>query len=282
MGIRAVVTDFDNTITEERGLDPFFDAYTREFCKVMDMQRADYETALAEVKRDIEEQPLRYGWKSNGFFSAPVQGDPIGTNTVAHIEILERIRKGQIQGISLRVPQSEAEVLEIKEQCYLEAYPQRETFFREGAGEYLNILGELFHGRVAIVSNSRDISIRKKLEKIPGLVTSPRIMGLAQKMLVRSDEGQYQPQGFPTPVNPDRPEYVSLLRNFHPTFSELAVVGDNFFLDLSAILYVGGYAVLLDTEVTQGYEIPFLEQHSHAHFARGYDSVIEFLKRHRA
>ncbi|MSR86014.1 HAD family hydrolase [Candidatus Woesearchaeota archaeon] len=278
MVIHAVVTDFDNTITEERGLEPFFEAYAGEFCKVMNLQRGDYETALEEVKRDIGEQPLRYGWRSNGFFSAPVQGDPIGTNTVAHIEILERIRRGEIQGISVHVPKSESEVLEIKEKCYLHAYPQRETFFREGAGEYLNTLEKLFPGRVAIVSNSRDTSIRRKLEKIPGLVTSPRIIGLAQKMLVHSKRGQFQPQGFPTSVNPDRPEYLRLLREFHSNLSELVVVGDNFYLDLSAILHSGGYGILLDTEVTQGYEIPFLQQHPRGHFARGYDAVIEFLR----
>ncbi len=282
MGIVKVVTDFDNTVTKEKRLKPFFKVYSGRFCNELGISEAEYKLAIAAVRRDMDAEPLKYCWKHNGFVSAPVTGDPIGSNTVAHIELMHRIMRGELPHISVKnIPADEAAALELKEQCYLEAYPQRQTFFRDGAAGYLNGLEDKFPKKAAIMSNSKDTSIRKKLDGLSGLEADLYLIGLAQKMVVGSEEGQVQPQGFPIPINPDRPEYLSSLRAFHPNISELAVVGDNFFLDIAAILLNGGYGVLLETEATQGYEIPFLQAHPRGHFAKNYDDALRFLETHR-
>ena len=282
MGIVKVVTDFDNTVTEEKGLEPFFEAYSRRFCAELGVSEAQYKDAIATVRKDMESEPLKYGWKHNGFFSAPVTGDPIGSNTVAHIELMHRVMQGDLPNLSVaNVPDDESAVLDLKEKCYLEAYPQRHTFFREGAAGYLNALASMFPEYAAIMSNSKDTSIRKKLDGLSGLEADLHLIGLAQKMVVDSEEGQVQPDGFPVPINPDRPEYLGNLRGFHPDLKELAVIGDNFFLDVATVLLHGGYGVLLETEATQGYEVPFLEAHPRGHFARNYDSALKFLEQHQ-
>jgi len=282
MGIVKVITDFDNTVTEEKGLEPFFEAYSRLFCKELGILEPQYRDAISTVRRDMEAQPLKYGWKHNRFFSTPVAGDPIGSNTVAHIELMHRIMNGDLPNLQVaNVPADESAVLDLKEKCYLEAYPQRHTFFREGAAGYLNALANMFPGNAAIMSNSKDTAIREKLDGLAGLDANLHLIGSTRKMVVGSEKGQVQPNGFPVPVNPDRPEYLGCLMRFHPNLNELAVIGDNFFLDVATVLLHGGYGVLLETEVTQGYEIPFLEEHPRGHFARNYDSALQFLEQHR-
>jgi hypothetical protein len=281
MGIIKVVTDFDNTVTEEKGLEPFFEAYSRRFCAELGVSEVQYKDAIATVRRDMGAEPLKYGWKHNGFFSAPVTGDPIGSNTVAHIELMHRVMRGDVPNLQVgNIPVDEAAVLDLKENCYLGAYPQRHTFFREGAAGYLNTLATRFPGSAAIMSNSLDTSIRKKLDDLSGLEADLHLIGLAKKMVVDSEEGQIKPDGFPVPVNPDRPKYLENLREFHPNIGELAVIGDNFFLDVATVLLHGGYGILLETEATQGYEIPFLEAHPRGHFAKDYGSALQFLKQH--
>ena len=174
-----------------------------------------------------------------------------------------------------------AQKVDLKERCYLEAYPQRDTFFRKGAAGYLNSLATMFPNYAAIMSNSKEGSIKQKLNTLIGLDVDLRLIGLAQKMVVGSEEGQVQPEGFPVPINPDRPEYLANLRRFHPDLRGLAVIGDNFFLDVAAVLLHGGYGILLETEATQGYEVPFLEAHPRGHFARNYDSALQFLEQYR-
>ncbi len=281
MGIVKVVSDFDNTVTEEKGLEPFFEAYSRRFCSFFGINESEYQGAITIVRSDMEAEPLKYGWKHNGFFSAPVTGDPIGSNTVAHIGLMDRMMQGEILTSAQYVPKGKEDALNIKENCYLEAYPQRHTFFRDGAAGYLNVLANIFPGNAAIMSNSKDTSIQKKLAGLDGLEVNLYLIGLAQKMVVGSEEGQVQPKEFPFPVNPDRPEYLDNLRGFHPKIEELAVIGDNFFLDVATPLLHGGYGVLLETEATQGYEIPFLEAHPRGHFARSYDDALQFLEQHR-
>jgi hypothetical protein len=293
MTITHVVTDFDNTATEEKGLEPFFEAYSGKFCEETGMPVQIYERELARVIEDMTREPLKYGWRHNGFFSAPVTGDPIGTNTVAHMELMKRVLHGKI----VDFPQSPAiaedsSILDVKETCYLYAYPQRETFFRDGAADYLNSLERMFPGSAAIMSNSKDTSIRKKLDGLEGLAVDLHLIGLAQKMVVVSESGQILPEGFPVPVNPDRPEYLRRLfeflnpgaeplRGMNPDLSDLAVIGDNFFLDLAAVLLTGGYGILLKTEATQGYEVPFLQQHPRGHFAEDFDDALRFLEENR-
>ena len=282
MGIKKAVTDFDNTVTEEKELEPFFEAYSTRFCDELSLGKSQYEDAILIVRNDMTAEPLKYGWKSNKFFSAPVTGDPIGSNTVAHIELLHRIMADNFSHLEAKnVPKNEGALLNLKEKCYLEAYPERKTFFRKEAANYLNSLGEMFPEEAAIMSNSKDTSIQKKIQLLENYVASLPIIGLAQKMNVASEVGQIQPDGFPVPINPDRPDYLNKLRTFHPILDELAVVGDNFFLDIAAVLLNGGYGVLLETEATQGYEIPFLQAHPRGHFAKDYDSALAFIAEHR-
>ena len=101
MGIVKVVTDFDNTVTEEKELEPFFEAYSRRFYAELGIPKSQYKCAIAIVKRDMGAEPLKYGWKHNGFFSAPVTGDPIGSNTVAHIELMHRIMEGNLPDLQV-------------------------------------------------------------------------------------------------------------------------------------------------------------------------------------
>src|SRR3989338_762733 len=275
MGIVKVVTDFDNTVTEEKELEPFFKAYSMRFCKELGIQEAQYREIITSVRRDMKAEPLKYGWHHNGFFSAPLTGDPIGSNTVAHIELMHRIMRGEFPEVSVgNIPADEAAVVHLKEQCYFDAYEKRQTFFRDGAAGYLNALPRLFPDNAAIMSNSKGTSISSKLDGLNGLEANLHLIGLAQKMVVASEEGQIQPEGFPVPINPDRPEYLGRLRTFHPNLREVAVVGDNFFLDIAAVLLNGGYGVLLETDATQGYEIPFLQAHHRGHFARNYESAL--------
>jgi hypothetical protein len=295
MGITRVVTDFDGTVTEEKGLEPFFAAYSPHFCDLLGVSEAQYKVAIATIRKDMEAEPLKYAWLSNGFVSAPVTGDPIGSNTVAHIELMHRVMRGDLPELQVgNIPADEAAVQALKEKCYLEAYPQRKTFFRDGAANYLNSLEKMFPGNAAIMSNSKASSIRKKLNGLEGLEADSYLIGLAQKMVVSSESGQIQPDGFPIPVNPDRPEYLKNLSLFidpdaNPSYplewgidlSNLAVIGDNFFLDVAPVLLKGGYGILLETEATQGYEIPLLKAHPRGHFAKNYDDALEFIKQHK-
>ncbi|PIN74894.1 hypothetical protein COV17_04465 [Candidatus Woesearchaeota archaeon CG10_big_fil_rev_8_21_14_0_10_36_11] len=155
-------------------------------------------------------------------------------------------------------------------------------FFKDGAANYLNALGTLFSGAAAIMSNSEEDSIREKLQGLEGLTIDLHIIGLAEKMVVISEKGQVQPEGFPAPINPDRPAYLGKLRQFHSDIAGIAVIGDNPFLDVFPVLLNGGYGILLETEVTQGYEIPFLKAHPRGHFARNYDEALRFLELHKA
>ena len=300
MGIVAAVSDFDNTITREVGLESFFAVYQRKFLETTGMDPADYEKAIAEVRRDMAADPVVYGWKDNGFFSAPVKGDPIGSNTVAHINLMRRLTTGVLPEARIEhAPKDERDVQRIKELCYLSAHEEKSAHYRDGAANYLNSLRAMFSERAAVMSNSYEDSIRKKLRKLEGFeVGDMYLIGPAEKMIVGSQRGQVQPDGFPVPINPDRPAYLRKLWKFmnpkqgdeefdklyeanEVSLDGLEVIGDNFFLDIATVLLHGGYGVLLETEATQGYEIPFLEAHPRGCFARNYDEALEFTARHK-
>jgi len=140
----------------------------------------------------------------------------------------------------------------------------------------------MFPCNTAIASNSREDSIARKLSRLDGLEVQLHIIGLTFKMNVESENGQIQPPGFPVPINPDRPTYLDKLREFHPDLNEIAVIGDNFFLDVAPVLLNGGYGVLIESEATQGYEVPYLLEHPHGHFAKNFDDALAFIERHRA
>ena len=155
MALTHVVTDFDNTITQEVDLDSFFQVYGANFCRITGIEEGDYVRELSLIQAEMARDPVNWGWKSLGIFSAPVSGDPIGSNTIAHIEFLDRLRRGKLELSARRIPQNPEEVIEIKEECYLAAHHQKKAVFREGAKDYLISLATLFPERAAIMSNSR-------------------------------------------------------------------------------------------------------------------------------
>ncbi|HIH15624.1 MAG TPA: hypothetical protein HA360_03590 [Nanoarchaeota archaeon] len=282
MVLTHVVTDFDNTVTCETDLDSFFQIYKANFRRITGIEEQDYARELSLIQGEMARDPVNWGWKSSsGIFSAPISGDPIGSNTVVHIEFLHRLMRRDLLLSARRIPQNPEEVLEIKEECYLAAHYEKKVVFRENARDYLTALATLFPGRGAIMSNSRESSIQKKLGELEGYSGGLQILGEVQKMDVASTEGMLQPDGFPVPIYPDRPVYLQKLLAFHPHIETTAVIGDNFFLDIATVLLRGGYGVLLETEVTQGYEVPFLRAHPKGYFARDLDDAIDFLQKNK-
>src|SRR3989338_3477743 len=101
MVLTHVVTDFDNTVTCETDLDSFFQIYKANFRRITGIEEQDY-------ARD----PVNWGWKSSsGIFSAPISGDPIGSNTVVHIEFLHRLMRRDLLLSARRIPQNPEEDL---------------------------------------------------------------------------------------------------------------------------------------------------------------------------
>src|SRR3989338_5047639 len=225
MVLTHVVTDFDNTVTCETDLDSFFQIYKANFRRITGIEEQDYARELSLIQGEMARDPVNWGWKSSsGIFSAPISGDPIGSNTVVHIEFLHRLMRRDLLLSARRIPQNPEEVLEIKEECYLAAHYEKKVVFRENARDYLTALATLF---------------------------------------------------------PDRPVYLQKLLAFHPHIETTDVIGDNFFLDIATVLLRGGYGVLLETEVTQWYEVPFLRAHPKGYFARDLDDAIDFLQKNK-
>src|SRR3989338_5113919 len=123
MVLTHVVTDFDNTVTCETDLDSFFQIYKANFRRITGIEEQDYARELSLIQGEMARDPVNCGWKSSsGIFSAPISGDPIGSNTVVHIEFLHRLMRRDLLLSARRIPQNPEEVLEIKEECYLAAH----------------------------------------------------------------------------------------------------------------------------------------------------------------
>lgn len=237
-----LVLDFDGTLTDlQKEAQPYIDVYRGILAGKLGMERSDLEAMLEETKRRVIENPQIYGWQHNGLIVAPATADPYILNRVVVQESLAELDpKGRITTDDLQA-------------IHEKARKQKEIIFREGARDFLRMLGE--HYRLRIITTSERQGCINLLDGFLGPNHGISVIGGVKKYEIDLTWTQvsktYQPEGFPRPVQLRRRDYWESLL---PQIS--GVVGDVFELDLALPDALGIRTILLLTEGT-----PLWERH---------------------
>ena len=261
--MRLLILDFDGTMTDaEAEGAPFRDGYLEDLAVLADLPLAEVAALAARYEAEVAAESHAHGWLYNGHIVAPAGVDPYLRMMPVARKILdaagafgsERERSRLLDGI-----------------LYKYNYQKTRTVFREGAGDFLRTMGRREDVVTCVVTNSHTEPVQGKIRQLDadgGGVAwlLPQVHGRARKYVL--DDGfdavpeALDVPGLSRPVLLRRRAYFEVLdglRQRHGLqWSDVAVCGDIFELDLSLPLALGASVALIRNRHTPAYEQDYL------------------------
>lgn len=258
--MKCVILDFDGTFTDaEAEGAPFVSAFKSGIFDLVN--HGDISNEWNEMRREIEENPRRFGWVYEGNIVAPALADPYILSTTIAQGVLNRFEV-------LMDPAARNEKVQ---KLYHRAYAETGSVFRDEAGDVLRaVLGK---GLLTFcITNASTEGVIKKLEKlIPGVVTDKRItiFGAAQKFVIGPPQNpderwnqlpeEYRVAGLERPILVRRGRYFDAIQKVLGENAcdpkDAIVCGDIFELDLSLPVNLGMQIHLVQGKTTPDYEL---------------------------
>jgi 3-deoxy-D-manno-octulosonate 8-phosphate phosphatase KdsC-like HAD superfamily phosphatase len=273
---RLLVLDFDGTMTDaEAEGAPFREGYLQDLA-VLTGQPLDLVHDLArQFDAEVARAPDDHGWLFNGRIVAPASVDPYLRIMPVARKIFDRF--GAFPGESDRTRLLDGVL-------YKYNYTKTKTAFRTGAAEALVALAGT---ETYVVTNSHTDAVARKLHDLGAEWLVPRVHGRAQKYVI-DDAFALVPEslalpGLARPVLLRRKAYFDALDALRTAvgaaWSEVAVCGDIFELDLSLPLALGATVGLVVNDFTPAYERAFVEAHPRGKIVTALSQLPAFFGR---
>ncbi len=252
-----VASDFDGTVTNvQREAETYLAANHEILANKIGLGIYELKTMISRATEKIVGSPGMFGWEYHGLIVAPAEADPYLLNQAAVKLVLTDLRSDTRK---LAIPTPE-ETDKFIDDLHHEAYPKAGIFFRDGAREYIEQLHA--SGKFTIVTNAKTEAVKRKLGILLGDKAGDlRLVGDARKYEVNQQWTQIpestQPSGFPRKVYLRRQKY-------HDTLQQIGadiIVGDIYELDLALPEHLGIQTVLVLTNQTPKWEIPYYQNH---------------------
>ena len=261
-----LILDFDGTLTdaEAEGL-PFRVGYLQDLATIVGQPLEEVTALCDRFTEAMMAERDQHGWMFDGYLVAPAAVDPylrvmpVARMLLDHFGAIpdESTRSRLLDGI-----------------LYKYNYPKSDISFREGAYSFLSAREGT---DTWIVTNSATDPVREKVRELARQAEAPgsldwlveRVHGFGKKYVIDSSfdrlpESMELP-GLARPVLLRRKRYFDLLESLRAeagcAWSDVAVVGDIFELDLCVPLHMGGRVGLLVNDFTPPYEQAYLDAH---------------------
>lgn len=279
----VLVLDFDGTVTdaEQEGL-PFRDGYLEDVATLLGRSLDEVLAMAAPFEAEVAASPQAHGWVFGGEIVAPASVDP-------YLRVMPVVRK-IFDACSAFMDEGERNRL-LDGVLYKYNYLKTLTAFRPGARELLCAL-EGTHSWV--VTNSHTDAVAAKISRLgenPDGTNAlgwlvERVHGRARKYVLddsfdRVPDDLHLP-GLSRPVKLRRKNYFEVLDALRADagaeWSEVAVCGDIFELDLALPLAMGARVGLVANEFTPDYERAFVESHPRGRIVKTLAEIVDFVR----
>jgi len=272
---KLIVLDFDGTLTnaEEEGKN-YRQGYLQDVALLANLESAEVFQLAQEFENEIMQNADRYGWNFHGKIVAPAIVDPYLRIMPISRMIFDKA------GVFTDIEQRDRILDRI---LYKYNYQKTVTAFREGAGAFLQALGQLEeeqHLFSCVVTNSHTDPVQNKIRLLSqqrqeeGLASLDwmveRVHGSAKKYIIDEDfsavSAEMSVPNLSRPIFLRRHLYYqrlcSLQQQYGVDWNNTVVIGDIFELDLSLPLACGAQVALMVNQFTPQYEIDFLQNHA--------------------
>lgn len=274
----VLISDFDGTLTDPTAEELVFMAQcVRSLSVVTGLTRRHVQRIIHRVHADMRTRPERYDWEFRGHTVSSLVGDP-------YLRIIAIAR-----AVAAETERS-LEGRDLARELLSEHYPTT-SMFRPGAAQFLTQPGIATH----VVTNSTEAKVGRKLRRLldSGFYDSrcdavlKGLRGSAGKQHI-DPEFDVLPESMTIPglnrsVLLRRREYfetLSAIRNDHGARWEgIAVIGDNFELDLAVPWALGSRIILITNAWTPPWEITFVRGYERGSVATTLDEAAQMLRR---
>lgn len=280
--IRLLVLDFDGTMTDaELEGAPYREGYLADLATLTGQPVDTVLQLAARIEAEVQRAPHEHGWLFHGRIVAPASVDP-------YLRIMPVARK-VLDHFGAFTDDAERTRL-LDGILYKYNYGKTRIAFRTGARDALERLAGT---DTYVVTNSHTEAVAGKIEQLGAnddgsnalSWLAGNVHGRAQKYVI-DDSFDFVPEalelpGLSRPVLLRRRAYFDVLdelrRRAGAEWSEVAVCGDIFELDLSLPLALGAQVGLVVNDFTPAYEHAFVEAHPRGRLVTHLRQIVDFF-----